>query len=265
MNEIKSNLPATIGGAEITRFNALRHGVLSRYTVLPWEDAAEYGDLVAALSAEHAPCGPTEEHLVEELAGILWRKRRLRLAEGAAHRHGLKEALLHSQRTAKTAVVHIDATDGSEDVPEAVRATAADTEEDVRDMEEDEAMTRRALDLLSSRDNDPYEAALETLRDDTRSWWADTLARAPDETGEGDEPATADAEGLRRFLEGNVLPWFEARRKELTNRPLIREQAFGESLDPDKLERLGRYEVHLDRKFERTLAMLLRLKGLRLT
>jgi hypothetical protein len=47
------------------------------------------------------------------------------------------------------------------------------------------------------------------------------------------------------------------------NRPLIREQAFGESLDPDKLERLGRYEVHLDRKLERTLAMLLRLKDLR--
>jgi hypothetical protein len=49
----------------------------------------------------------------------------------------------------------------------------------------------------------------------------------------------------------------------LANRPLIREQAFGEALDPDKLERLGRYEVHLDRKLERTLAMLLRLRDLR--
>jgi hypothetical protein len=83
------------------------------------------------------------------------------------------------------------------------------------------------------------------------------------EVRRGDVPATADAEGLRRFLEGEVLPWFEARKKELANRPLIREQAFGESLDPDKLERLGRYEVHLDRKLERTLAMLLRLKDLR--
>jgi hypothetical protein len=45
--------------------------------------------------------------------------------------------------------------------------------------------------------------------------------------------------------------------------PLIREQAFGEALDPDKLERLGRYEVHLDRKLERMLTMLLRLKELR--
>jgi hypothetical protein len=30
-----------------------------------------------------------------------------------------------------------------------------------------------------------------------------------------------------------------------------------------KLERLGRHEVHLDRKLERTLAMLLRFKDLR--
>ncbi len=58
-----------------------------------------------------------------------------------------------------------------------------------------------------------------------------------------------------------MLPWFENRRKELANRPLIREQAFGEALDADKLERLGRYEVHLD--LERMLAMLLRLKDLR--
>ena len=58
-------------------------------------------------------------------------------------------------------------------------------------------------------------------------------------------------------------PKSEARKKELANRPLIREQAFGEALDPDKLERLARYEVHLDRKLERSLAMLFRLKELR--
>jgi hypothetical protein len=261
MNE-KSTLPAKTGSTEITRFNALRHGVLSRYTVLPWEDAAEHGDLVASLVAEHAPQGPTEDHLVEELAGILWRKRRPRLAEAAAHHLGLKEAVSPSRKTAKAAMVHIDASDGSEDVAEAIRATAADTEDDIRDMQEDEAMTRQALELLSSRHNDPYEAALETLREDTRAWWADVLACDPDDLDEGKEPATADAEG-RHFLVADVLPWFESRKKELANRPLIREQAFGEALDPDKLERLGRYEVHLDRKFERTLAMLLRLKDLR--
>jgi len=89
------------------------------------------------------------------------------------------------------------------------------------------------------------------------------LAVEDQDHGEDEQPATADVEGLRRFLEGEVLPWFDNRRKELANRPLIREQAFGEALDPDKLERLGRYEIHLDRKLERMLAMLLRLKDLR--
>ena len=61
------------------------------------------------------------------------------------------------------------------------------------------------------------------------------MARDPDELEEDEVPATADAEGLRRFIEGDVLPWFENRKKELANRPLIREQAFGEALDADKL------------------------------
>lgn len=80
---------------------------------------------------------------------------------------------------------------------------------------------------------------------------------------EREEAETPDVAGLRSFLEGTVMPWFTSRRRELANRPLIRAQAFGESLDPDRLERLGRCEVHLDRKLERVLAMLLGLKELR--
>jgi hypothetical protein len=263
MTSTTQTLPAETGGTEITRFNALRHGVLSRYTVLPWEDADEYHALIASLVAEHGPQGPTEEHLVEELAGILWRKRRLRLAEAAAHRRGLEGTLASYRETVKVALVHLDTTNQSERVVDAIRSTVTDTDEDIREMQEDEAMTRRALDLLGAKRNDAYEAALAALREDTQAWWADTLTRDPDELEDNEKPATADVEGLRRFLEGEVLPWFETRKKELTNRPLIREQAFGEALDPDKLERLGRYEVHLDRKLERMLTMLLRLKELR--
>ena len=34
MTETNSALPAESAGTEITRFNALKHGILSRYTVL---------------------------------------------------------------------------------------------------------------------------------------------------------------------------------------------------------------------------------------
>jgi hypothetical protein len=134
--------------------------VLSRYTVLPWEDANEYEAIVEALVAEHGPQGPTEEHLVEELAGILWRKRRLRLAEAAIHRRGLVGTLASYRKTVRVALVHLDTPGQSELVVDAIRATAADTEEDIADMEADEAMTRRALDLLGSNRNDAYDAAL---------------------------------------------------------------------------------------------------------
>jgi len=110
----------------LTRFNALNHGVLSRNVVLPWEDASEYRDLVAALVAEHVPVGPTEEHLVEELAGIVWRKRRLRRAEAAAHRNALRSAFVSYGNTADAAVAHLGRTAKDESVSEAV--ASSDTE-----------------------------------------------------------------------------------------------------------------------------------------
>src|SRR5215510_1204678 len=148
MTRTTQTLPAETGGTDITRFNALRHGVLSRYTVLPWEHADEYQAIVTALVAEHAPQGPTEEHLVEEIAGIMWRKRRLRLAEAAAHRRGLDGTLAPYHETVKVALVHLDTTGQSERVVDAIRATATDTDEDIAEMEEDEVMTCRALELL---------------------------------------------------------------------------------------------------------------------
>jgi hypothetical protein len=41
--------------------------------MLPWENDAGYQVLLAALIAEHAPIGPTEEPRVEELADMIWR------------------------------------------------------------------------------------------------------------------------------------------------------------------------------------------------
>ena len=60
------------GSYEETRFNALRHGVLSRYTVLPWEDEGEYRRLIEALATEHQPQGPTEEQAQARDIGCIW-------------------------------------------------------------------------------------------------------------------------------------------------------------------------------------------------
>jgi hypothetical protein len=259
-------LPMPRGGNyEVARFNALRHGVLSQYAVLPWEDSAEYDALIEALAAEHSPQGPTEEHLVEELAGIVWRKRRLRLAEAAAHHRALKRTTDLYQETAKAALIHVTAHDEAkgESVDDAIRATEAQTAEDRDDLEGDEAMTERALAQLENPSSTTYLRALAALREDTREWWEEQLTWEPDDYDEDQEPYRADTESLRRFLESEILPWYEKRRQELDHRPLIRAQAFGEAVDPHRLERLARYEVHLDRKLKRMLAMLLKLRELR--
>jgi len=60
-----------------------------------------------------------------------------------------------------------------------------------------------------------------------------------------------------------VAQWYATRETELANQPLILAQALGEIFDPERLEKLARYETHLGRKLELTLVLLARLKQLR--
>jgi hypothetical protein len=252
------------GNYEAARFNALRHGVLSQYTVLPWEDGDEYRALLEALVVEHRPQGPTEEHLVEELAGVIWRKRRLRLGESAAHHHALHRATDPYHGTARAALIRGAHNDiEAHAVADAIAATDEETADDFADLESDRSMTVAALGLLNGKSSTAYERALAALRDDTREWWEEQLAWEPDDYEEGDARYLADAESLRRFLETEIMPWYDNRRRELGHRPLIRAQAFGDAVEPGQLERFARYEVHLDRKMERSVAMLLKLRELR--
>jgi hypothetical protein len=68
---------------------------------------------------------------------------------------------------------------------------------------------------------------------------------------------------LEAWLIRNRKEWFEDPIVELEHREAIREQALGSAYAAKRLEVTSRYEVHLDRKLERTLAMLVRLRELR--
>jgi hypothetical protein len=81
-------------------------------------------------------------------------------------------------------------------------------------------MTEEALRQLYSSSPSAYSRALAALRDDTRTWWDEQLGRNADDYDEGQTPYGADAESLRRFLEAEILPWYEKRRQELEHRPL---------------------------------------------
>lgn len=148
--------------------NAVKHGILSRLVVLPHEDETEFSELLVALVEEHQPAGMTEQHLVEELAGIIWRKRRALIAEGAIINRNLAESL-----------------------------------------------------------SNPSTLFLEI-----------------------DVPVTSLLAVIEEHL-GTSL------------QPATKTQTLGEAVQAHRLEKLNRYETHLDRKFERTLGMLLKLRELR--
>jgi hypothetical protein len=253
------------GNYGVTRFNALRHGVVSRYTVLPWKDEAEYQTLLSALAEEHAPEGPTEEHLVEELAGIIWRKRRIRMAEAAVYREKIRhdaEAYGGADHIAGAALLPVTGkAAGKASVAQAIATTPSDTARDLRELKRDRGMTRRAWDILVTGGSGAYERALAALGGDTRAGWEECLAESPDD-GLVYAPT---AEALRAWIDRYWKEWHEQPIAELQHRDTIRDQALGIAYATDDLEVPVRYEVHLDRKFERTLAMLIRLRDLRRT
>lgn len=264
-----ASLPADAAsgaGYANVRLNALKHGVLSRHTVLAHEDGAEFGDLLAALVAEHQPVGPTETHLVEELAGAIWRKRRVLQAEGASINRGLlavakarHDRTLDPDGPARAAMPFEPRMAEARlntpvELAEAFRETSDDTLQRARHAQHDLAATSSAVEILQRGGARAYDRALRALSPGSAEAWADNL-----EDGE----VSATAQDLATFLETFLLPYCRQMLLEAQSHEAIKAQTLGEGLQAHVLEKLNRYEVHLDRKFERTLAMLLKLKDLR--
>ena len=67
---------------EFARFNALRHGVLSQHTLLPWEDREEYQALLEALRVER----PGERLLHDEHHAVAPRSQRVADADAVVRR-----------------------------------------------------------------------------------------------------------------------------------------------------------------------------------
>lgn len=243
------------GNYDPVRFNAMKHGILSKLTVLAHEDHAEFDDLLAALIDEHRPTGITERHLIEELAAIIWRKRRVLLAEGAKINEGLKRAASSSKSVMSSAAPFQRGMAGeTSDVRELLELTPEDLAESQKFTALDLAATRRAVAILRKGGPNAYAKARRALLKDSRGWWDEYV-------GEEEYPATA--EGLAEFIRETLEPICVQAEREARFAPAIKMQTLGEGLRADVLEKLNRYETHLDRKFERTLAMLLKLKDLR--
>jgi hypothetical protein len=81
--------PRSSLGKDRTKHNALKHGIFSQVVLLKNEPRSEFDSLLSRLRDDLQPEGMLEEILVEKLATLVWRHRRLIIAETAEIRKGV--------------------------------------------------------------------------------------------------------------------------------------------------------------------------------
>ena len=93
-----------------------------------------------------------EDHLLEEIAGVIWRKRRLRLAEAGSYWTNVDKATDFSSITFNKQRVG--------PILEALVTTPAETAKDIVEVQNRMASLKRARELLMANKAGAYEAAM---------------------------------------------------------------------------------------------------------
>ncbi len=254
----------TAVGYDRLKYNALKHGILSRYTVMPWESEEDYQNLLNSLITEHAPKGITEEHLVEELAGVIWRKMRLRYAENTSLQRSLNSCIgsnfsSDSHYAAKDALLAKSHEVEGFNIKEAIQNTEEENQEELNNVKISLNCLIEAERILAKSNS--YDDGLATLSEDDRNNWQDEWLEEDNDDEEAKYTATMN--GLLNYI-SESKKYYEKRIFELESREKVKKQILGQSfLSDSQLSTYSRYENHLDKKFGKTLGMLLKLKALR--
>jgi hypothetical protein len=248
-------------GYSASRLNAVKHGILSHHAILPWENKEDYDSLLDSLEAEYQPTTCTESHLVEELAGIMWRKARVRLAEGSVFRNEASKQMEHYASSVPDYVKAALVTTTAE--TKALKKGLKSLVDDVSDAEANEAC--EGLAYWEERHNHfqihERTETMALLDDEGRADWLEYRQRSIQQRDEYGYEHLPDDQMFADWLKSYVDHFREMLAKN-QHAPAIRQQIIGLSYATERMDGIARYETHLDRKFERVLAMLLKLKDL---
>jgi hypothetical protein len=249
-------------GYNASKHNALKHGVLSQCTVLHWENREDYNALFSSLIKEHKPQGITEEHLVEELAGVIWRKIRLRYAEMASLQSSLEQNINRDSALAKDALLATSSQVKDFNIRQAVLIPQEETQQELVQVKKYLKCCLTAEQTILKTNS--YDKGLAALHKDDQYDWQNWLGT----TTENDKSGviyTATPESLMLYIDKSKQ-YYEKSIYELGNRERVKKQTLGKSfLSERELNKYTKYETHLDKKFEKTLGMFLKLKELRET
>jgi hypothetical protein len=272
--------PHTEAGKQRASCNAIKHGVFSEVTVLPGESAEKYGSLLKELRDTLQPEVGLEELLVEKLASITWRHRRLLLAEGAEIR-GSREFLEWDQRNQQRQEAEEFGT--RDDDPgyvfgfhpgliekignplilerclELLVGLRREIEADGFDYERDDDLLRKIYGSKSNQRSTLYESypdCAKVIEESEEEEEEERVECATPEKCKSNFLSEMDDEirRLRAYEKKSVSIESERRKVEVLRRNIP---------EPERLDRLLRYEASLERSFDRTLNQLERIQRLR--
>jgi hypothetical protein len=261
-------------GKQTASRNATKHGVFSKEILLKGESKGEYEELLARLREDILPVGALEELLVEKLATITWRQRRLLLAEGAdiqknrefvgwdqrCRRYEAAQEFAKEQRYSDNVglIQKIDNPEVLEGCLELLSQLRGRIEENGFDQESDNSL----LCKIYGTEN----GLRENLYDSYGQWFNTFETPAEEREREG----YASPEQCRKNVVDEIGK--EIRRLKDYQRKLASIEAIRMRLEVQSrcipegpgLDRILRYEAHLDRLYERKLNQLERRQQMRL-
>ena len=115
---------------------------------------------------------------------------------------------------------------------------------------------RKASQLLRRGTKGAYAKAISALLPDLKEMWREAV---------GAQKYAANANGFHLNVVELLDPLIIQMDKDARYHEDIKNQVMGQGLVAHKLQQLSRYETQLDRKFERPLGMLIKLKEMRIT
>ncbi len=272
---MKATGPRTLDGKERSKYNALKHGVFSSVVVLKGESRAEYESLLSGLQETFQPEGTLEEALVKKLAMTLWRHNRLIQAETAEIQSSV-EFMEWDQQDAEEQQAEEIGSDGTVAYEGGlIRKTS-----NPRVLECCLELLRELREAIEQKGFQPEDEAIlyrvygqedrkhlnENLYDHYKMWLETAGVSDVERLANG---YASPEECVRNVLEEINKEIGRLKRYQKTLGTILAQRAKLDAVrrtlpEGPILDRLLRYEAHLERIFDRTLSQLERLQRMRL-
>lgn len=260
--------PRTPQGKDRSKHNAVKHGIFSNVVVLKGEPQVEFNRLLNGLRDDFQPVGMFEELLVEKLAGLFWRNRRLLIAEAAeirANSEFIEWDGNESKRKTDPPISFIFSGlirgIGDPDVLQQCLDLLAELKESIDengfDLESDKVILAK---LYGSTEDQ------KTLLHSYAIWLNTSLTPEEERQREGYATPQESKDNFLHELNQEIkrLGRYQKEQEAILSAKLQVELLRQNVPDAPQLDRLMRYETSLERSIERTLNQLERTQRMRL-